>query len=232
VKKEIFLALARGIVSMTAVVGFAAHGTPVQLVANGGFETGTLSGWSSSQLGNTGCPFGPTDWNVSTSGTATNCVSVANPSGSSYAAYVMNDGPGPLTYRLYQTVNVSDLTTSGLLSFDLTDYAPIDSGRTISVSLGGQTVFNQLATDQQFPTTWGAVNIDVSSVLAANLGQMITLEFDNYIPGNFTGGGGLGLDNVSLLAQVNAATVPEPGTIALAALGLFWLATVVWSKSR
>lgn len=200
-------ALGLGVVSVHA-------NASTELVTNGGFETGTLSGWSTSGLGTGGgCPSGNRDWNVSSS-SSTGCSSVSNPAGSSYAAYTMGDGTGPLTYKLFQTIVDPLGATSGTLSFDWTSINTSDSGRTLSVLLNGTSVFSS-STFGNF--AWTHVSVDVGSLLAANAGTSITLEFDNFIPRTWTGPAGLGLDNVSIAATASA--VPEPASLALLGLG-------------
>lgn len=204
---------------------------PVQLVVNGGFETGTLGAWSTSGLGAGTCPTAPHDWNVQNngSGASTGCNPVANPLGSTYAAYVMNDGNAAgLTYRLFQDIFIPLGTLSGTLSFWDTSDNVSDAGRTLSArfyTADGSTLLFQAFTESTFSgvLTWETHSVDVSSFLAANAGTTVQLEFDNTIPGVWTGAAGLGLDNVSLLAEV-VTQVPEPTSIALAGLAFLGMA--------
>ena len=82
-----------------------------ELVINGGFETGDLTGWSTSMLapsGPCGAADNKQDWNVGSSGAATNCNDPGSPPSGSYAVYNMFDGgtDTPLTYRLWQQVSL------------------------------------------------------------------------------------------------------------------------------
>ncbi len=64
-------------------------------VTNGGFETGDLTGWSTSELspsGECGDAGHVQDWNVGTSGAATNCDDPGPPPSGAYAVYNMFDG--------------------------------------------------------------------------------------------------------------------------------------------
>lgn len=194
-----------------------------ELVMNGGFETGTLSGWTSSNLGSGSCPMHSNDFNVSKV-SATGCSSVANPSGSTYAAYAMNDGKGPLNYVLSQTLSVATGTTGGMFSFDLSSINTSDKNRTLAVFLKDTTTLNSLslysASTYSSNSAWKTINVDISAFLIAAAGDNIILSIDNYIPKSWTGPAGLGIDNVSVLANVSVNAVPEPDTYAMLLAGL------------
>ena len=210
--------------AMLSMCAAAAIAAPTQLVANGGFETGTLAGWTTTGLGNGSCPSANQEWNVSSSGSATGCSAAANPSGSSFAAYVMNDGTGPLTYRLSQSFGVAAGTTGGAFSFDLSSINGSDSNRTLTVSLTDTTTLASAilysASTLSFDATWQTLSGDISAFLAAAAGDTVLLSFDNFIPITWSGPAGLGVDNVSILANA----VPEPASLALVCLALAGLA--------
>ena len=207
---------------VAALAAFIAFGSlptlagAAQLVQNGGFETGTLSNWMTSGLGSGSCPSANHDWNVSTSGSATGCSTVANPSGSSYAAYVMNDGAGPLTYRLAQNIVVPNVSIiSAMLSFDWTSQNNSARSRLLTVLLNGTQVFQQ-STFGSFG--WTAESIDISALLQGWAGQTVNLEFQNYIAVPWSGPAGMGVDDVAI--NVQSTQVPEPMSLALVGLGL------------
>lgn len=209
-------------VTLTTSVAMAA---PMEALTNGGFETGTLAGWTATTLGTGTCPSSPRDWNVSTSGTATGCTPAASPSGSTFAAYVMNDGTGPLTFSLSQDFTMTLGAADAAFSFDLSQINRADAARTLTLTLFNLTdsvseVLYSASTsssDASWHTLSGAVS---SSFIAASGGDSMRLQFDNFIPSTWTGPAGLGVDNVSL----SVTTVPAPaslGLVGIALLGLF-----------
>jgi hypothetical protein len=193
---------------------------PTELAANGGFETGSRGPWSTSGLGTGTCPSAPQDWNVSSTSN-TGCSVVADPAGSTYAAYVMNDGDAVgLQYKLFQDIFIPSGTIVGTLSFDDTSVNSSDTGRTLAArfyDLSGTTLLLTafIESTSSNSNAWESHSVDVSAFLAANAGTSVRLEFDNTIPNVWSGPAGLGLDNVSLLSEV-----PEPSALSLAALGL------------
>jgi hypothetical protein len=219
VAMKVALKLASGVVA--GMLLSASASASVELVTNGGFETGSLSGWSTSNLGSGTCPSHPQDFNVSSFGSATRCDTVSNPYSGHYAAYVMNDGTGPLTYKLWQSFDVAAGTVGGEFSFAYSELNSSDRGRNLEVTLTNNAtsavdVLYNASTYSSDPS-WHLFSADASAFLAAASGDTVTLSIDNYIPHSWTGPAGLGIDNVSVLAT--ETNVPEPGSIALLGLG-------------
>jgi hypothetical protein len=204
---------------------FAVQAAPVELVTDGGFESGGLSSWSTTGLGTTGtCPSVGRDWNVATTGGATGCSAAGNPIEGRYAAYVMNDGgmAAGMTYRLTQTIIVPMAVTAATFSFQFSSVSGYSGAlRTFFVDVldagGGNlgTIYNYNVPTSDGSAAWDAVSVDMTSLLASQGGSAVTLRFNNAIPTAWTGPAGLGLDAVSLKAEV-----PEPGALSLAALAL------------
>lgn len=205
---------------------------PVELITNGGFETGTLSGWAATSHPPSGtCPSANRSWNVSTSGSATGCDPVPNPVSGAFAAYAMNDGFGPLTYRVMQAFAVPNNIVSATLSFLDTNYAGYSgTPRTWSANLTTAdfaTTLNQ-PYFQVVPflirQDWTLHTINITAFLQSQQGQTIGLSFNNFIPQSFTGGAGIGLDQVSLLVEISEpVAAPEPVSLGAFALGLLGL---------
>ena len=205
----------------------------VDLVTNGSFETGTLSGWSTSGLGTTGtCAMAPRDFNVSNSASSTGCSVVANPANGTYAAYNMMDGPAGTQYKLFQSISVPTGLTSALLSWkdsDLSFYS--GNARTFSVDLfnsSGTTLlgnaFTRSVPNSDGDSAWVPHSVDVTSILQPWVGSSAQLRFTVSIPQTWTGPAGLGVDSISILASVNNPpvasangpyTVIEGGTVTL-----------------
>lgn len=231
--------LMRSLIPLLAGAACAgAHAAPIQMLTNGSFETGTLSGWTATTQGTGTCPSQGRDWNVSTTGSATGCSNVGAPVDGKYAAYVMNDGgAAPMYYRLSQTFTLSPgALTSANLSFKFTSVSSYSgNARTFYVDvLNGATLLGTPYTYtipfSDGDPTWSMVSLDLTSLLATHTGTQLTVRFNNYIPSNWTGPAGLGLDAVSLMADVSA--VPEPGSIALLGLAFAGLAGMSRRKAR
>jgi hypothetical protein len=210
------------VLSATFLAISAASADAQNVIVNGGFETGNLSGWTTSGLGSAAstCPSGPRDWNVSSVGTATGCTPVSNPVEGRFAAYNMYDGPGPLEYTLSQSFLVPTGLTSAQLGFLYTFINPSDATRTFGFRVldGASSIFTQaLAHSGSLP--WTSYTTDLTAFLAGQGGRTLTLQYFSNVPRTWTGPAGLGLDAVSLNVQA-VTTTPEPASIVLVATGM------------
>ncbi len=225
---------------MAAAMGFAvsAHATPVNLLTNGGFETGDFTGWTASiQPGSNGSVAV-----VNNGGAAPFFGTLPlNAAGGSYVAATGQNGPG--SYSLTQSFTVAPGTSDVTVSFDLfvnafAGFASTDPNRDFNVSpnenaqvdilTGSANPFTTAAGDiiatLYGPSTsganpWTTFNQDLGA-LAAGTYQIRFAETDNQ--SNFN----LAVDNVSVLA-----TVPEPLSISVLGMGLAALGLVRRRKS-
>lgn len=218
----------------------SASALATELIVNGGFETGTLAGWTTSGLTVPGaCGGGPnaTDWTVSNVGTATNCANPGNPPVGSFAAYNMFDAGAPTTYRLRQALALPAGLTAATLSWrdSITD-GHVGAPRVFSINVwnaAGTILLTTLYSYNSAATTTGWVthSVNTTAALAPLAGQNILLEFAASIPAGWTGGAGMGLDAVSLdaTASVSVPTLSEWGLILLS---MMMLAGAYWHSRR
>jgi hypothetical protein len=209
-----------------------------ELLNNGGFETGTFAGWTvTNQAGS----FPGSGFFVLTGTTTPQSGSTTvGPAGGSF--YAVSDGQGPGTHALIQSFTVPGPASSVVLSFslfansyggnivnpiglDFTDGAnqharvdilkagvsPFDTGAGVlqNLFLGADAGSN--------PHAYTNDTFDITALVGAGgTFQLRFAEVDNQLFFN------LGVDNVSV--NFTAAGIPEPGNVALAALGLGALA--------
>jgi hypothetical protein len=180
--------------------------------ANGSFEDGTFSSWVTFDLAE---PFNP--MHVGMAGEDPDFgMFVSDPTDGTFAALHGFDGDGPGTISIGQDVLIDaptlefdyrggwDMSYGGVLDrvFSV-DIEPAGGGAaldttTVLTAIGGSTI---LDTGDQT----GAID------LSAFMGQTVRVNFEWFVSEAFTGPGFFQLDHVQL--------TPEPGTIALLALG-------------
>jgi hypothetical protein len=214
------------------------------VINNGGFESG-FTGWTRvDQIGSDGT------FLLQTGTTSpVNAVTVPAPPGGVTAA--MTDAQGPGSHVLLQSFTLAAPVGSAALVFDLfvgnranAFFAPntldfstptLNQQARVDILRAGADPFSVLVADvlqNAFRTNVGDplvsgythYMIDITSVLNANVNNMLTLRFaeaDNVSLFQF------GVDNVDI--QVSAAAVPEPSSC-LATLGA--LLGIAWMRRR
>ncbi|HVF77005.1 MAG TPA: choice-of-anchor D domain-containing protein [Solirubrobacteraceae bacterium] len=195
----------------------AAPASAAELLTNGGFETGTFSGWTTTTLT---APLTP--WTVATVVNRGFFVS-ASPQQGIFDALNGFDGNGPGHFTLSQTVTIPAGAT--VLSWkDRIQYAMNQgaAARLLEVKILDDTTNALLATVYTFTTGpgdgtccsippghdtgWQTHSVDLS----AFGGQTVKLVFDETIPANLTGPGQIEFDAISVLQLLSIS----PGTLA------------------
>ena len=222
-----------GLTLLVCTSGFFANAN--QLIVNGGFETGNLSGWT---LANQAGSFPGSNFFI-VSGTATpqSASTTVGPASGSF--YAVSDALGPGAHALFQSFTVSGPASSVILSFSLfvnsyggnfvnpsgLDFTVLANqhGR-VDILKSSASAFDTgagvlqnfyLGTDPGAnPHAYTNETFDITSLVGA--GGTFLLRFAEVDNQNFLN---LGVDNVSI-NFTPATGVPEPTSIALAALGL------------
>jgi hypothetical protein len=203
-------------VAAAAAAAPLAHAVPVELVTNGGFETGTLAGWTAT---NTGSSYGfqINNGTLDPAGPGTALPPISG--GFDALSSQFGGGQNNLFQQVLLPTSFTDITLSwsDRLRNSTVFSDPNQEFRVQLVSGSGALISQVFSTApgdllQQLGPNNRSFNVTAS--LSGFAGQLIGLRFeqqDNLSFFNAT------VDNVSLLAQV---PVPEPGTLALFALGL------------
>jgi hypothetical protein len=215
----------------------ATQGRALDLITNGGFESG-FSGWTrADQLGSDGSF-------MLQNGTTSPDTAVPVPAPPEGIAAAMSDAQGPGSHVLYQDFVIPTGVLGGTLSFEryvnnqaagffspaTLDFTSVDNQQArADILLATADPFSVASTDvlmnlfQTMPgdplvSGYSTVSADVSSLLAGHGGQTVRLRFaetDNQLFLNF------GVDRVSLSTT---DVIPEPGTSLLLGTGLLPLA--------
>ena len=224
----------KAIVSTVAALGLvfatAATAAQVELITNGGFETGDFTGWNAQiEAGSNGTV------EVTSNSTAPiGGQTVPAPSEGQFHALTGQSGPG--AYAVSQLITLADVYSSLILTFDLfasTNANFVDAGNLdhtggpnqhVRVDLlvagsDGFDVGNVIASilvpfiDGQFPGAYTSYSFDLLPLLGNATSFVLRFgQVDNQ--GHFS----MGIDNVSLLAE--NSEVPLPAALPFMMTGL------------
>ncbi len=191
----------------------------VQLITNGGFESGSLAPWvATSSVGSGGAFF-------ENSGTFSPLNGFPTVGASSGTFYGVSDSFGPGTNALSQSFTVPVGATTEILSYDLfvDDWGGAGSGGTEKVWLlaGGSSpltgpvlasfaIVGPTVVTGGLPNPYHSYIFDITADVVPGLTYQIDfLESDSSAPIN------MGVDNVGILARTSTPPVPEPSSLAL-----------------
>jgi hypothetical protein len=184
---------------ITALVLFMGH-TPahadIQLIVNGGFETGDFTGWGQPSIN-------PNPWSV---------VSF-NPFAGSFAAYNPAESTAFAGTTLYQSINptlVNNITSAGYWYYNQGGLGTVGTGAQLTFS-DGTSVEDILFTDDPAyqENTWTFFNLE-PFLLDYPGKSLVQIGFDPKV------GGSQEIDDVSITANA----VPEPSALGLLAVGI------------
>ncbi len=186
-----------------AVVSLPAFAT--ELIVNGSFETGTFIGWTP---GITGSPFIP--WLITPGGNGAGYSLLPTmPQDGLLDAWNGFDGAGPMSYTLYQDINIPRCSASRPIltwkdrvqwNFALTSTATAPRTYVVQIrppTTGAPVTLYSFSTGTAHvigDSGWKAHNADLS----AFAGSTVRLWFEEQIPEVFTGPAQLEIDAVSL----------------------------------
>lgn len=217
--------------ALLAIILFAfASARADQLIVNGGFEDGNLTGWTVSSSA-------PGDGNFTVTSASTTPLTynaTVGPDSGTY--YAVSDDYGPETQYLTQVFTTGSSIGTATLSFDMfvndvygSDFGSSGPGAEVSllsstgvlISLlnGPVDTFESTVGD---PNPYIAYSDNLSALLAPN--TTYQLQFSSTDTSAIIN---TGIDNVSLLTSGAASPIPEPATffyVALPGLLFFWLA--------
>ncbi|MBT3332688.1 MAG: hypothetical protein HOK21_17465 [Rhodospirillaceae bacterium] len=237
------------------ILGVAAFGLPslsaqaaiVELISNGGFETGDFTGWTVNNTGSGGVFVDTPGTTTPTSGHLTSAAG-----GSAHGSfYAVTDQSGPGAHELSQSFTVAAGATSVLLSFDLfvndADGGPLfapggladgtsngpNQHASVDIMASTDAVFQTLGLANFYlgvdagadPHAFSTITADITALVGGGgtfifrLGEVDTQSFLN-----------AGIDNVSILAD--QAVVPIPAALPLFATAIAGLGFAGYRKRK
>jgi hypothetical protein len=196
------------------------------IINNGSFETGDLSGWGVSDWINFDSPW--YSWAVVDDGVSPGFGFFASSAtNGAHSAVHHFDGNGPGAIRLFQNIGTIDssyclLTFDYRVAWDMLNYSGSVLPRTFSVSIYDSTIFGTLEVYEIFSAAAGTLNLDTGSLrgsidLNSFQGKSVGVSFDFYVPERYTGPAFFQLDNVAL---TSVSEPPLTVVFGLAASGI------------
>jgi hypothetical protein len=170
---------------------------PIELIVNGGFETGDFTAWTVNTPVN---PFAP--WAVSRTGTTGRRAPISPVEGD-FDAWNGFDGGGPIEFTMFQDVSIPTVASATLTWSDRAIWSVNGEPRTVAVEIRDpvsdailDTVYSFATDAPTGDTGWVSHTVD----LTAYSGSDVRIYFVEHIPQSFTGPGQIEFDAISLIA--------------------------------
>ena len=235
------------IAALTCAAPICAPAAAVELIVNGGFETGTYAGWAPFTFAGSsgGLSVNPNGANAPLSGLPVN----VNPGGANWVSLTDQTGPG--AYSLIQHFTIPINAVQVIVSFDqvVTDWSGVgpivnaagldptavpNQHARVDILVGGTPAFSTaaadivtnlyLGVDAGTPALWSSYAFNLTGVLLPGVTYYFrAAEVDNQ------GFLNQGIDNVSV--DVTLAALPEPASWAMLITGFAGIGMILRRKA-
>lgn len=216
------------IVTLLALVSLSGFAIATPLITNGGFESGSLAGWTATGSGGYGNNF----YLSSSTSAPVSGLATAGAASGSYYAVADENGPGyqilsqaftvaegsnvMLSYSMFVNTYIGLVLGDGQLATDGNEFARVDilAGGSNLVNNSGVLSNLYFGTDGNASHPYTDYSFDITSIVGGGGDFILRFSSANYL--NYQQ---QGVDNVA----ITAGSVPEPTSLALLGVGMLGL---------